>query len=132
MTVTLYDLKQYQNNKLLEREYLDELDNLNNTYKSPALASDGSGKTLSVNSPVERAMAQKARKEEKLKIVQGKIAACDDFIDSITDAQVRMICVDRFIHGYTWEATCLHLRKHRSTGTVIRMVNSYFERNGLQ
>ena len=130
--ITRNDLKNYQKMKILLSDLDEEIEYAYNTYKSPSLSSDGSGRSLSANSPVERALRHIKRLDDKRSEILSKISACNDFVDSIDDYLVQAICRDHYLKGYTWEATCLHLRKHSSTSVVIEMANKYFDKVGLK
>lgn len=131
MEITRNDLKNYKNMQLLLQELDDEINAAHNTYKSPSLSSDGSSRPLTANSPVERAMRRIERLEKKRDEVAAKVETCEKFVDSIEDPLTQSIFRYHFIDGYSWEATCLHIRKHESKSVMINIANRYFEQAGL-
>ena len=132
MKITRNDLKNYQNNILAIHELDDELKAAYNTYRSPSFSSDGSGKPLNPSSPTERAMKNIQRLEKKQNEFYAKIEACEDFVNGIQNGLIYAACRDHYINGFSWEATCNHLKNYRSKSVIISMVNNYFDEAGLE
>lgn len=131
MSVTKKDLKEYQNMLILLDELNDEIEQEYNTYKSPAFNRISSGSSHSNHSPQERALQRIQKLEKKRDDLKEQLEAIEDYVYSISDPMVMAICICHFLKGYTWEATCVHLRKHHSTSVVIEMVNKYFREHAL-
>lgn len=123
MGVTRDDLKRYISMKQYLVSVLDPMiEDAYNTYHSPQLsAQNGSSGTREPGDPVSRAnrLLDKLRKTRENLISQ--MIEIEDFVDAIEDWYERAICQLHYLEGYTWEATCLNLRKHHS----ISVVTSY-------
>ena len=118
MAVTKNDLKNYRK-MLLELDQYDMLiEEAHNTYKSPALTSNGTG-SRRPSDPTTRALRRIERLEEQRDALLRKTEEIEDFADSIDDIFERLICKYRYIQGYTWDATVYQLRKHHSISVVF-------------
>ena len=118
MEVTRDDLRNYQKMKI-DLDSLDlQIETAYDTYKSPQLTSSGGSRQPDPGDPVSRALARIERlKQERANLVE-RMEEIEKFVQQIDDWYERAICRIHYIEGYTWEATCLHLRKHHSFGMV--------------
>lgn len=117
--ITREDLKQYQ-------ELLIEIDSLDvriaeayNTYRSPSMMSDGSGHGSEPGDPTVRAMHRVERLKEERARLQERITEIEIFVSEIKDPREKAICNLHYLTGYTWQATCLRMRKHSSATMLI-------------
>ena len=123
MGVTREDLKEYIRMKQYLVSVLDpKIEDAYNTYHSPQLSGqNGGGSIREPGDPVSRAYRKLEKLQQQRKILVGQMIEIEDFVESIEDWYEKAICQLHYIEGYTWEATCLNLRKHHS----ISVVTSY-------
>jgi len=127
--ITREDLKQYQ-------ELLIEIDSLDvriaeayNTYRSPSMMSDGSGHGSEPGDPTVRAMHRVERLKEERATVMERIIAIEKFVSEIDDPRERAICNLHYLTGYTWQATCLRMRKHCSASMLVNYDRQWWEKH---
>ena len=103
---------------LQELEQYDALiDEAYNTYKSPALSSNGS-RSNDPSDPTVRALHKIERLKKERDDLLRKTEEIEDFAAGIDDIFERLICKYRYIAGYSWDATVYQLRKHHSISVV--------------
>lgn len=117
--MTREDLKQYQ-------ELLIEIDSLDvriaeayNTYRSPSIVSDGGEHGSEPGDPTVRAMHRVERLKAERATIQERIIEIEKFVSKINDPRERTICNLHYLTGYTWQVTCLRMRKHCSASMLI-------------
>lgn len=133
MTVTKDDLKHYQDNEIALLQIDEELKDAYNTYRSPSLSNNGvKPSNPSASSPQERALRTIGRLEKKRDYFLKKQEEVKDYVFSIDDPLIFMICNYHFLKGYTWEATSVQLKSCRSKSVLIDKVNRYFTEHGLE
>jgi hypothetical protein len=117
--ITRDDLKKYQD-LLIMIDSLDvEITETYNTYKSPAIISDGGGHASDPGNPTARAMHRIERLKAERARIQNQIEEIETFVSNIKDPRERAICNLHYLTGYTWSATCWRMRKHYSATMLI-------------
>ena len=120
MGVTREDLKQYISMKQYLVSVLDPMiEDAYNTYHSPQLsAQNGSSGTREPGDPVARAYHRLEKLRNQREILINQMIEIEEFVESIEDWYEKSILQLHYLEGYTWEATCLNLRKHHSLSVV--------------
>ena len=127
--ITREDLRKYQ-------EVLNELQGLDvaieqayNTYKSPAIMNDyhrtGQPNT---DGPTPRALERIEKLKKKRLEIWEWLERVENGIEEIEDSRERTICRLHYICGYTWQATCIQMRKHSSTPMLVEYDRRYWEK----
>ena len=125
--ITRDDLRGYQE-LLIELDGYDvRIEQAYNTYKSPAMVSDGGGHSSDPGDPTARAYHRIENLKAERQRIQERINAIESFVASIEDPRERTICNLHYICGYTWQATCWRMRKHYSSPMLVRYDQQWWE-----
>ena len=125
--ITRDDLRGYQE-LLIELDGYDvRIEQAYNTYKSPAMVSDGGGHSSDPGDPTARAYHRIEKLKAERQRIQERINAIESFVASIEDPRERTICNLHYICGYTWQATCWRMRKHYSSPMLVRYDQQWWE-----
>lgn len=125
--ITRDDLRGYQE-LLIELDGYDvRIEQAYNTYKSPAMVSDGGGHNPDPGDPTARAYHRIENLKAERQRIQERINAIESFVASIEDPRERTICNLHYICGYTWQATCWRMRKHYSSPMLVRYDQQWWE-----
>ena len=121
------DLKQYRNLKMVLSTIDEEIDHAYNTYKSPQMQSRASSFDKNdPGDPVVRALKRiDVLKKQRANIIE-KIEALEQYVNNIEDYFVQGVIRYHYFEGYTWEATCMQFRGHKSARTITTKINNYF------
>lgn len=126
MSVTIRDLKGYQNMLTLMGELDDEIAAEYDTYKSPSFSRISTAASPSTKSPQERALQRIQKLEKKQQHLEERMEEINEFVYDISDPFVMAAVRDHYIRGLTWEATCAQLNYRYSRSVTINKVNEYF------
>lgn len=129
MGVTRDDLKNYTKMRL-DLESLDlQIEAAYDTYKSPQLSAQNGGGPRDPGDPVARALQRLEKlRAQRQELVQ-RMIEIEDFVSNIDDWYERAICRIHYIEGFTWEATCLRLRKHHSISVITSYDSAWWQNN---
>ena len=123
----LNKLKNYRHLKSEVESLKIAIDNLPDTYHSPAMMSSG-GHSSEPSNPTERAAFEIIRKKEEyqqkiveLLALQNEI---DRWIDTITDASIRSIIRYKFVLGFDWDEVAKVMHYHPKA--VIRKFYDWY------
>ncbi|MBR6615042.1 MAG: hypothetical protein IKK95_03615 [Lachnospiraceae bacterium] len=104
------------------------IESMYNTYRSPQMSGDGSSRPSSPGDPVWYACQRIEKAEKDREELRAKIKEIEEFVEAIEDPEEKSICILRYLNGYTWEATCWILRKHRSAAVLTRIDNEWWSK----
>lgn len=117
--MTIIELEEYRAIKTEIKELFQEINEITNcSIGSPPLSGMPTGKVNSV-SIVEKTVNKKIKLQEKLskKLDRQleKLNKIEDFLETVDDADVRLIIRYRFINGYDWQVVGEKLHFERTT-----------------
>ena len=125
--ITRDDLRNYQE-LLIELDGYDaRIEQAYNTYRSPAMSSDGGGHSSDPGDPTARAYHRIELLKAERQRIQERINAIESFVAAIEDPRERTICNLHYICGYTWQATCWRMRKHYSSPMLVKYDRQWWE-----
>lgn len=105
-----------------------KIESMYNTYRSPQMSGDGSSRPSSPGDPVWFAYQRIEKAKQAREELRAKIREIEDFVEAIEDPEERAICNLRYLSGFTWEATCLQLKKHHSTSMITEHDRKWWEK----
>ena len=121
------DLKEYLRNKLALQSLDIHTDCAYDTYKSPSFEAKNTNKS-DPQDPTMRALRRIEKLVEDRAEIQSKIEAVEDFVSKIDDGYEQAICRLHYLTGYSWEATCLYMRGHKSSAVIQEYDRRFWER----
>ena len=129
--MTREDLNEYKKIECALMAIENEIAAAYDTRKSPSLGA-AFRSTGDQSGPVGRALERIEKLKKRRDDLNKRLDEIENFVDSIDDPEINAICTLHYLSGFTWEATCLQLRKHTSGGMLMDKVRKYFQAKGFE
>ena len=138
MSITIKDLEQY---RLLQKEVKRLAERLERLYNKPSHMVSDSVRASSHQLPYQQRITvitglggkhktTEAKLQRQLAARQQRIAdtilAIEDFVDTITQSEIRQIIDYRFIQGLSWQDTSNHVYGHACDATARMAIKRFF------